>query len=47
MSTTPYSLNIGAVNERMLVDRTWITANFLLPVDLMKGSDETIKLLMR
>ena len=47
MSTTPYSLNIGAVNERMLVDRTWITANFLLPVDLMKGNDETIKLLMR
>lgn len=42
-----YSLNVASVSQSRLDDRSWMANNFMLPKDLIDGSDENIRLLTR
>ncbi len=42
-----YTLNIGSVSHIRLQDRMWMARNFMLPVDVIDGSEKTLRLLTR
>ena len=42
-----YSLNIDTVSTVRLNDRSWMANNFMLPIDLINGSDKNLRILTR
>lgn len=42
-----YTLNIGTVTHQRLQDRDWMARNFMLPADLIDGSETNLRLLTR
>ena len=42
-----YSLKIGSVTTTRLLDRQWMAHNFMLPTDLIDGSEQNLRLLTR